>query len=76
MVVERALDPALKGLSRTRTCTTVRIGQCGCRGDPLTLQFECLYGEARRKESPLVRGRDGTRSLALAVLESIETSRS
>ena len=42
--------------------------------DPLVLQLEHFCRVVRREEPPLVDGRDGTRSLAvaLAVLESID----
>ncbi len=44
------------------------------RADPIKLQLEHFCRVVRREESPLVDGRDGTRSLAvaLAVLESID----
>ena len=44
------------------------------RADPLTRQLEHFCRVVRREESPLVDGRDGSRSLAvaLAVLESID----
>ncbi len=69
MELWRYADPARAGwqhpLEKARRKVT--------RADPLTLQLEHFCRVVRHEESPLVDGRDGARSLAvaLAVLESV-----
>ena len=70
MELWRYVDPARAGWQHPLEQSRRKVA----RADPLVRQLEHFCRVVRRKEPPLVDGRDGTRSLAvaLAVLESID----
>ena len=70
MELWRYADPARAGWQHPLEQSLRKVA----RADPLVRQLEHFCRVVRREEPPLVDGRDGTRSLAvaLAVLESID----